>query len=401
MAKPDAADKRKVFHVGDAALLAAIDLKPTAKAGVSDYSFSDLRPKLTAIGKETERISKIKAADRKPWEHELLTLRNSIVTYERFKNSIQPNSLMQQRARWQPIKYDFAALAGQYHADLQIGVQAAINRIHGGEETLDKAIEERMRLFARPFMGVESAALFAVIPPSDPAGGRETWRNMGAIIVDSARTGALPEPIGHYAVMSSAYAQGRTDIFNNQVARYRAWLLGHRLGPEVSKARSEVLFNVFQPLVRATAIYLVALVLVVLSWLKRSTALYRSALALVLLACALHTTGVLFDMMLQGRPPVTNWYSGIIFAGWAVVLLAGLVEIWGRNGIGLAAGALAGLGAIVAAHSLAPGGGPALLRFAIDIPYVAALTPVLLAAIASHDARPRQVAVVHRVNTPA
>jgi hypothetical protein len=41
------------------------------------------------------------------------------------------------------------------------------------------------------------------------------------------------------------------------------------------------------------------------------------------------------------------------------------------------------------------------LRFAIDIPYVAALTPVLLAAIASRDARPRQVAVVHRVNPPA
>jgi hypothetical protein len=401
MAKPDEADKRKIFHVRDPQLLAAIDLKATKPKGVSDYSFADLHPKLVTIGKETARIGKLKSGDRKKWEDELLTLRNSIVTYERFKNTLQPSSFMQQRVRWQqPITYDFAAQVGKYHKDLQVGYEAAVARIHGGgEETLDKATEERMRAFARPFMGVASAALVAVIPPSDPKDARDSWRNMGTVIVDSARTGVLPEPIAHYAVMSSAYAQGRSDIFNNQVARYRAWLLGHQLGPEVSRARAEYAFNLLQPLVRAVPIYLAAFALVVVSWLKRSPVAYRSAVVLIALAWTLQTLGVLMDMMLEGRPPITNWYSGIIFCGWAMTLLTALAERWRRNGVALAAAALAGIVALFTAHSLAPGGAVALLTTVFDLSFVI-VAAVTLIAVAAGGSRSR-LALTHTPATAA
>ena len=46
MTKPDAADKRKIFHVKDATLLRMLDLKATARSGASDSTFSELHQKL-------------------------------------------------------------------------------------------------------------------------------------------------------------------------------------------------------------------------------------------------------------------------------------------------------------------------------------------------------------------
>lgn len=98
----------------------------------------------------------------------------------------------------------------------------------------------------------------------------------------------------------------------------------------------------------------------------RSTVLYRAAATLVLLACALHVAGVLFDMTLEGRLPMTNAYSSIILAGLGLMPFGVAVERFARNGIGILAAALAGLVTITIAHSLAPGGALALWRAALD-----------------------------------
>ena len=47
-----------------------------------------------------------------------------------------------------------------------------------------------------------------------------------------------------------------------------------------------------------------------------SESLRRSAFYLVVLAGLVHTFGLVFRMVLEGRPPVTNLYSSAIFIGW-------------------------------------------------------------------------------------
>jgi ABC-type transport system involved in cytochrome c biogenesis permease subunit len=49
-----------------------------------------------------------------------------------------------------------------------------------------------------------------------------------------------------------------------------------------------------------------------------SGSLKRSAfcILLVILAGCVHTFGLVFRMVLEGRPPVTNLYSSAIFIGW-------------------------------------------------------------------------------------
>jgi ABC-type transport system involved in cytochrome c biogenesis permease subunit len=98
-----------------------------------------------------------------------------------------------------------------------------------------------------------------------------------------------------------------------------------------------------------------------------------------MLAIVLHTTGLIFDMMLTGRPPVTNRYSLIIFAGWTLALLALAVERWvARNGAGLALAAAVALTALVTAYGLAPGGAVSLMRNVFDIPFTLAIVAMVV-----------------------
>lgn len=385
LTKPDLADTRKIFLVDEPPLVAALGLE----AGPTYYAFKALEPKLGEIGKQTARISRIKATSRAAWEQECLKLRNALVIYERLKNSLQPNSFLQHEAEGKPIDYDLGALVAQYQVDLRSGVAAAVAREHGRKQELDTATEQRMREFARPFLSVSRVGLLSIIPPADPARARDRWQNIGTILVDSARTGQLPAPVAHFAAMSSAFAQGKPMEFNGEVAKYRQWLTAKGLEPEASKARSEFFNNRFQPFVRATGIYLVATILACASLRKRSTVLYRTAAALVILAWVVHTVGLLFDMMLEGRPPMTNVYSSIIFAGWGVVLLGvGVERLW-RNGIGMVTAALAGLTTLIVAHSLAPGGGVELMRAALNISFWFATIALIIALRLGRDAGTR------------
>jgi hypothetical protein len=97
------------------------------------------------------------------------------------------------------------------------------------------------------------------------------------------------------------------------------------------------------------------------------------------LASGLHLTGILFDMMLQGTLPVTNVYSAILCAGGIGVLASAGLERRYRNGIGLIAAAMFGLGALVGAHGIAPGGVRGLAAEALDARFWLAAFVTLLA----------------------
>jgi ABC-type transport system involved in cytochrome c biogenesis permease subunit len=98
-----------------------------------------------------------------------------------------------------------------------------------------------------------------------------------------------------------------------------------------------------------------------------SESLRRSAFYLVILAGLVHTFGLVFRMVLEGRPPVTNLYSSAIFIGWgAMVLGLGLERIY-RVGIGSVVASLAGFITLMIAHNLALGGDTMeMLRAVLD-----------------------------------
>jgi hypothetical protein len=382
LTKPSAADSRRIFRINEAAIRAVAVKAPATGRAATYYSLTDLQPRVKEIGDQVARAFKVKPADRTSTDRAWLKLRNDLVLYERLKNTLQPNSFLQGERAGKPIDYDFAAQLASYESDL---VAANAARRAGKKEVFDKTTEERVVAFVRPYVGVSRAALLSLIPPSDPEHGRDRWLNAGAALTGSSRTGTYPAPLSFFARMSTAYANGKAGDFNHQLANYEKWLAARGLQTEVRRAGTEFFYNRFQPFVRAIAIYLVVLLLGGASMIRRSRMLYRCSAMLLVLAGALHAIGILFDMMLQGTLPVTNFYSGVIVAGALAVLLGAMIERVYSNGIGLGAAAVAGLGTIVAAHSVAPGGAMALASAVLDTPFwIATIVTVIALCLVPH-----------------
>ncbi len=384
LAKPDTADTRRVFPIGNRELLGKLQLQ-AASRGTNYYAFNDLGPKASEIQKQLQQIEKMKASDRTQWQRELIALRDKLMLYERLKNSLEPNSRLQQDARGKPITFDFAGELAKYQVDLAEALRVDAGRRRGSTERLDVAAEVRLRTFAALFQVVSRMGLLAVVP--NMTGASNHWSNIGSVVVQSA-LGHQPSPsVAFLAGMSSAFAQGKPDAFNSQVAQYRQWLAANGLAPEVRESRFEAFSNLLLPLVRAVVLYAVALVLVGVARRRRtsSATAYRPALMMVLLASTLHATGLLFATILAGRP------SWIAFSGWAIgltpLVAALVVKRFRRSGNGTLASAAIGLTALVAAYAVTPGGAASLLRNVLETSLVVAIGATVFVLSVGRESR--------------
>ena len=90
--------------------------------------------------------------------------------YERLKNSVQPNSLLQMQANGKPVAFNFLQELDKFRIDMQEAVRIAGRRKNGGTERLDVPTEQRIRSFSALFNIVSRLAILAAIPPVHPAG---------------------------------------------------------------------------------------------------------------------------------------------------------------------------------------------------------------------------------------
>jgi len=192
------------------------------------------------------------------------------------------------------------------------------------------------------------------IPPLQAG---EQWRPLVDIRTDPAFENS--EAVIAWRDIIGQYAAGDASGFNASVARYRV-LIAPALSGEMSKAGYEVLFNQFKPFYQSMILYLLAFLLAcfgfLLSTLSRkewSVALWRSMMWMLVIAVIVHTAGLTFRIVLQGRPPVTNLYSSAIFIGWVCVLLGILLEWIYKIGLAGMASAIIGFATLIVAHNLA------------------------------------------------
>jgi ABC-type transport system involved in cytochrome c biogenesis permease subunit len=170
--------------------------------------------------------------------------------------------------------------------------------------------------------------------------------------------------------MLSAYALNKPEEFNKQIDEYRRVLAtyenslqanrGKLLQDGVAKAEIlsqpkvefEVFFNHFSPFYYACALYFIAFVLGVLSWIGWSGPLRQSSMWLLWMTFALHTFALVARIYISGRPPVTNLYSTAIFIGWAAVLMALMFESIYRLNLGNIGAAVVGFLTLLVAYNL-------------------------------------------------
>jgi ABC-type transport system involved in cytochrome c biogenesis permease subunit len=359
MLKPEVADTRPVFLIHHSDLLAELKIadKGVEKSGLRYYSYQEIRASDQSIREQGQKFSEIKDEARTPFQRQALKLANAVVLYARLKNSLQPE-----------ISVDFARELADFKEALGPGLEAA--QKSQAAQPYDKAALDRLMEPLQRFDIVSRMALPLIIPPLNAEQSRDAWMNIGTSLMESARANAIHPAATFFARMSTSYRNGRTEEFNQAVAGYKEWL-SQQYRPELAKGRAEFYFNDVKFFLHATIIYVAALVLSCIGLLgfgvspNLAESMRRSAFAIIVLAWIVHTTGLIFRMVLEGRPPVTNLYSSAIFIGWGAATLGIILERFYRVGLGNLVASVAGFITLLIAHNLALGGDTMIMLQAV------------------------------------
>ena len=365
--RPEQADDRPVFLIHHPELISELKLedKGLEKSALRYYTYNELQPVRNEVHEQAVQINK-SGSDEKQWsplQKQTMKLENSLGLYERLKNSLRPQS-----------SDDFAADLADFQK--AIGPAAAAVRAQQEGKSVDKdelhRLIEAVRKPLTDFQMMAQVAYPLIVPPADAEGSRDDWKNAGASLLESARTGEIHPAMKFFAAMATAYRHDRPAEFNQAVAGYRDWL-GAKFRPELKKGRWEFYYNDVKAFLHAMIIYLFAFVLsgIALATFalapNLSESLRRSAFYLIVLAGFVHTVGLIFRMVLEGRPPVTNLYSSAIFIGWGAMILGLALERIYRLGIGNVVASMAGFVTLIIAHNLALGGDTMeMLRAVLD-----------------------------------
>jgi ABC-type transport system involved in cytochrome c biogenesis permease subunit len=306
------------------------------------FSFAQLRNGLADLERQMKLADPVEEAVRSPFQREVAKLYQRVVLYNRLKAAVNLDDSLDLLAEILRLKEMMPAFTTALR-------EKAAGRPYN-EETYKMAEAFRDR-----FQFMRDASLLLVIPPAADSTDQNAWKNMGEALEGGFVTGAVDPDAMAYAGLGHAWRLKQPQNFNEVVRLFTAQL-ARRFGPDLQKCRAETAFNHAEPFITSMALYLLAFLLAVFSWLKWPDTLQRSAYWLMALAFSVATVGIVMRMWLEGRPPVTNLYSSALFVGWVAVALCLVLEKIYRNAIGAAAGGMIGFCTLIIAHHLAKTG---------------------------------------------
>jgi ABC-type transport system involved in cytochrome c biogenesis permease subunit len=303
--RPEVADAQPAFFVDDPEVLGLMGL---AQGSGRYFPMRALLPHLKEIERQGEAARQVESGRRTRFQGAVANLLDRIQLYLRLRNTIE-----------RPGTGGLAA------------------------ERADPGSAARWATLAE----------LAAFRPLPPAAGRDpdAWRTTGEALAAAAAGG--PDPaLRAWALVSRAYRAGDGPAFDAAVAGLRR-AVAAASPPAARQATREALFNRAQPFRAGMAIYVLAALVLLASWLWRPAVLRPTAFALLLVGALVHSAGLAARILLQGRPPVTNLYSSAVFVGWAAVVVGLLLERVHRRGFGTAVASASGFASLLVAHHLA------------------------------------------------
>jgi ABC-type transport system involved in cytochrome c biogenesis permease subunit len=338
MMNPAVADDWPVFRVDNPDLISLLKLPEKNEAQHQDgkqYSWNQIVPAMDTLEKQNEFIeTNSQPQDRTAYQNAVIKIHERLELYAGLKNALQPADAQ-----------DWPAELAAYEKLIPDGV-AAVKAQQAGQK-FDQTNFDAFAAFIQEFQFMSSLEPPLILPPN----GSSDWRRTGDALLDTVRGVPVDDSIRDYAKMAGALAANQPDEFNSALKDYESTLVPAQT-KALAKARAEVFFNQMEPFYNAMVIYVLAGLLAIFSWFNLSETLRRSAVWLIALAFVIHTTGLIYRMVLEGRPPVTNLYSSAIFIGWGACLLGIILEKFHKNGIGCVVSAGMGFITLIIAHNL-------------------------------------------------
>jgi ABC-type transport system involved in cytochrome c biogenesis permease subunit len=328
-----AADDERVFRVENLELLDTIGLP--RRPGAWRYSFNELREKSEPLSKQIE-LAGAEAKAQRPlslYQRKVIELYNKISYYALLTGAFQsPTAMVKEEERAELVE-------------------------RAGEIRL--AMLDDMRTAPK------------AVPPLAPSA---EWQPLAAAELEWVEQIKNKQPVNPVTMslrsLLDSYRRQDVTTFNQHLALLQQSLKSFERTQVASSGRAtspaaaansllsqsrldfEAFFNQFSPFYYCAALYLIAFLLGVASWLGWTVPLRRASIWLVWLTFVVHTFALAARIYISGRPPITNLYSAAVFIGWGGTLLAMMMEYIFRLGLGNIVAAVLGFITLVVAHFL-------------------------------------------------
>jgi ABC-type transport system involved in cytochrome c biogenesis permease subunit len=304
--RPEVADAQPAFVINDPQVLGMlhIDQGPSRY-----YPFTAIAPYLDEVQRQAMAANGVPAQKRAPFQSAIVNLAERVWMYQRLKGTVQVPGTP-------GLPAALAAAATPQGAQQQ--------------QLLDDGN-------FRPAPAVAGAA------PDD-------WRSVGQALA-AVGAGRREPALEGWAQVGEAWKAQDAPAFNGAVGALTQHL--ELVAPaKVRQAWHELVFNRAQPFYAGMVIFILALLTLFVSWLWQGELLRPAAFGFLGAGLVVQTAGLATRIILQGRPPVTNLYSSAVFVGWAIVVLAVILEYMYRQGFATLVGGAMGFSSLLVAHHL-------------------------------------------------
>ncbi len=337
IAAPEAADVYPVFRIEDPELLGLLGRR---REDGADFAYWQLEPAFSELSMLASKADATEPSARTRFDGAVMNLADRVALYQRLRTSIlsEPSS-------------DARAEIAEFSRILPAGRAAVFGN---GRSAKERAALAALAPYFPRWRFLDREAGLRPLPPvsgEEP----ERWTTLGGSLLVSLRSGEIDSAAVDLAELAGAWRARDGRAFNQAAARYAAEI-GRRAPRAAARARWEEMLNRLQPFVWGMALYVAAFLGAGLSWLPGGRRVGAAPAWIYGAALLLHTAGLVWRMILEGRPPVTNLYSSAVFVGWTAAVLALVLELRQRKFFALAAGAAVGFSTLVIAHNLAAQG---------------------------------------------
>jgi ABC-type transport system involved in cytochrome c biogenesis permease subunit len=308
--RPPVADQLKIFRIDDPEVLGLLGIQQGTDPY---YPFAALQAKLPEIERQGGMAQGVEAKLRSRFQSAMAVLYERVLLYYRLKNTVQ--------------------LDGTPGLAWEISARADANASQRHD-------------------ALASMAVFRALPPAVGTTGDQGWHSTGEALRGAGAGGAALDPaLEPLAAVGLAYASRDAANFNRGVEKLLGLAAAAR--PEaLGQTTQEIRFNRAEPFYLGIVIYVLALLTLFTSWLWAPRILQPAAYGLICAGAIVHTLGLAFRIIIQGRPPVTNLYSSAVFVGWGAVLLGIIIEWIYRKGFGTLVASAVGVATLIVAHNL-------------------------------------------------
>lgn len=345
---PEAVQGDAIFMVNNPEVVEAIGIDPGDRRR---FSYAELHPGLATLFELARNAFETPETEREPVDKELLRVYHNLDDFTRLLQAfrfVAPHRdfTVQVEANRQKLALDGEGPATFLDIYLRApGFAPEIDRISKLEpETWTDEEQELFGLSSALFrwsqMHRELPIAFLPMLGHD----EEMWLSPWDLLAMRLGVDLYRGELQAMKQLAAAYRNGAQLAFD-QAARQIERSLVSRAAPSrgIDNLGLELRYNRTQLFYRAEVLYGFAFLLSLIAILVGNRWVRYGAVVLIAAALLPHTVGIVWRMIIMGRPPMTNLYSTFLFVSWMCVVLGLIVEWMQKNALGSVLASFCGL----------------------------------------------------------